>query len=239
VICLQGGAEFGTDGAVMDADLLHRARASGIDGPVVITALAGAPGREYDTANRNGVTHFGALARREGIDLDVVAAPDSRKDRAAAVELISSASMLVLPGGSPSRLLDALRAAGLDAVIADLVSAGAVVMGASAGAMVMCERTWLPDAGRISDGVGLVPGCLVLPHWSDGGVSRLARFGGAGEGISVLGLPEQSGLLVETTSGGLTVTAVGHIPSVVTDPTGQARTIPLGGSIDLPGRMSR
>jgi hypothetical protein len=42
----------------MDAELLRRA-----GGPVVVTALAGAVGREYRTANDNGVRHFRALGR--------------------------------------------------------------------------------------------------------------------------------------------------------------------------------
>ncbi len=57
MICLQGGAEFGELCREMDADLLRRADG----GPVVVTALAGAPGREYRTAGDNGVRHFRSL----------------------------------------------------------------------------------------------------------------------------------------------------------------------------------
>ena len=84
----------------MDADLLRRAD----DGPVVITALAGAPGREYRTAGDNGVRHFRSLGAQ-----DVVVAPDVREDEAGALEALRRARLLVLPGGSPSRLLAALQ----------------------------------------------------------------------------------------------------------------------------------
>jgi len=249
VICLQGGAEFGADGAAMDADLVRAAAESGMRGPIVITALAGAPGREYDTANRNGVRHFTSCVDAvyrdgDGADPtarpDVLAAPDARSDAPAARALIASTRLLVLPGGSPSRLLTALCDSGLVDVIHDLLARGGVVMGASAGAMVLCERTWLPDAGRIEPGLGLVPGCLVLPHWSSGAMDRLnglGGLGGLGATISVLGLPEQSGLVLNSTDEGLTATAVGHRPSFVVTPGGQPLAIPVGGSAPLPGRM--
>jgi hypothetical protein len=118
----------------MDAGLLRRA-----GGPVVVTALAGAVGREYRTANDNGVRHFRALGAT-----DVVAAPDAREDPAGALEALRRARLLVLPGGSPARLLDALRSTGVDRVVTDLLAAGGVVSGSSAGAMVLCGWTVLP-----------------------------------------------------------------------------------------------
>jgi hypothetical protein len=145
--------------------------------------------------------------------------------------------LLVLPGGSPSRLLDALTSNALDIAIAELLTDGGIVMGASAGAMVLCERTWLPDTGRISAGLGLVPGTLVLPHWTDDALQRVGGLGGPGDGITVLGLPEQSGVLVRTESGTTSLTAVGHRPSAVVPPGGPARMLPLGESTSLPGRM--
>lgn len=204
VICLQGGAEFGALGAGMDAELLRLAGA----GAVVVTALAGAPGREYDTANRNGVRHFGRLGARS-----VAAAPDAREDEAAAYAVARAAALLVLPGGSPSRLLDALTRTRMGLAVSEVLDRGGVVMGASAGAMVLCEHTWLPDrGGEVVPGLGLVPGCLVLPHWQPerSGQAETIRRGLPQDAV-VLGLPEQSGILVD----GATVTAMGHHASTV------------------------
>lgn len=199
LVCLQGGAEFGPDCREMDAELLRRA-----DGPVVVTALAGAVGREYATANDNGVRHFRALGAQ-----DVVAAPDAREDRDGALEALRRARLLVLPGGSPSRLLDALRATGVDEVVTDLLAAGGVVSGSSAGAMVLCGWTVLPDrAGpAVERGLGVVPDVLVLPHWSGSGRSDWlhAVETAVPAGVEVLGIPEESGVLVE----GRACTAVG------------------------------
>jgi cyanophycinase-like exopeptidase len=199
VICLQGGAEFGPLGAGMDADLLRLAA----DGPVVVTALAGAPGREYDTANRNGVRHFAGLGGSA-----VVAAPDARDDEDAAYAVARGAGLLVLPGGSPSRLLAALTETRIGLAVSEVLDRGGVVMGASAGAMVLCAYTWLPDrGGEVVPGLGLVPGCLVLPHWQEGRRGQVeAVQRGLPADVVVLGLPEQSGLLVS----GADVTAMGH-----------------------------
>ena len=213
LVCLQGGAEFGPDCREMDAELLRRA-----DGPVVVTALAGAVGREYATANDNGVRHFRALGA------DVVAAPDAREDLEGALEVLRRGRLLVLPGGSPSRLLEVLRATGVDRVVTDLLAAGGVVSGSSAGAMVLCGWTVLPDrAGpAVERGLGVVPGVVVLPHWTGSGRADWLRAvdAAAPAGVEVLGVPEQSGVLVE----GTVLTAVGSAA------TSRLRS---GGSIEL------
>jgi cyanophycinase-like exopeptidase len=191
----------------MDRDLVRRA-----GGRVVVTALAGEPGRDYATATANGVRHFRAIGAG-----DVVGAPDAREDRPGALDVVASARLLVLPGGSPTRLLRALVTTGLAEAIAGLLQDGAVVTGASAGAMVLCPWTVLPDrrtggALAVEPGLGLVGDLLVVPHWS-GGSSRgdwLRSIDAAvPPGTTVLGIPEESGVLVE----GEVLTAVGTSPT--------------------------
>jgi cyanophycinase-like exopeptidase len=191
----------------MDLELVRRS-----PGRVVVTALAGEPGRDYDTATANGVRHFRSLGAT-----DVVGAPDAREQRAAALDAVASARVLVLPGGSPSRLLTALRSTGVAEAITSLVADGGVVMGASAGAMVLCAWTVLPDrrsGGDVSvvPGLGLVGDLLVVPHWS-GGSSRgdwlRSIEAGTPATTTVLGIPEESGVLVEDD----VLTAVGTSPT--------------------------
>jgi cyanophycinase-like exopeptidase len=210
MICLQGGAEFGRDCRPMDAALVAEASRRN-QGPVVIAPLAARPGREHDIAGANGVRHF------TGLGATAVVAPDARLDPTTAAEVWRQASLLVLPGGSPAGLLDALRSTGLDAVLAELVDAGVAVMGASAGAMVLCEHAWLPDRGRVVEGLGHVPGHLVLPHW-DG-----RRSTPPGTDARGLGIPEQSGALVVD---GVPTASVGRSPSAVLDRDGVARALP-------------
>lgn len=218
MICLQGGAEFGPLGAGMDGDLLRLAGG----GPVVVVPLAGAPGREYDAAGRNGVRHFAALGARS-----VVAAPDARDDDAGAFAVTREAALLVLPGGSPARLLEALTRTRVGLAVTEVLERGGVVMGASAGAMVLCEHTWLPErGGTVVRGLGLVPGCLVLPHWQDArrGQADAVKQGLPSDAV-VLGLPEQSGVLVD----GDRVTAVGHTATTL---LGRSRRVLEPGASD-------
>lgn len=203
LVCLQGGGEFSPGCRAMDADLVRRAA-----GRVVVSALAGTVGLDYRTATDNGVRHFRAVGGSE-----VVAAPDVREDPAGALEVLSTARLLVLPGGSPSGLLDVLQETGAGAAVVELLAAGALVMGSSAGAMVLGAWTVLPDrpgAGgmQVVRGLGVVPGVLVVPHWS-GGSSRgswlRAIEAEVPEDVVVLGIPEESGVLVDDNG----LTAVG------------------------------
>ncbi|MBK5306497.1 MAG: Type 1 glutamine amidotransferase-like domain-containing protein [Frankiaceae bacterium] len=207
MICLQGGGEFSPACRAMDLDLVHRA-----GGRVVVTALAAEPGGDYATATANGVRHFRAIGAG-----DVVGAPDARDDRTAALGLVSKARLLVLPGGSPFRLLRALNETGMGEAIAALLADGAVIMGASAGAMVLCAWTVLPDrrtggALAVEPGLGLAGDLLVVPHWS-GGSSRgdwlRSIEASVPPSTTVLGIPEESGVLVD----GTVLTAVGSSPT--------------------------
>ncbi len=221
LVCLQGGGEFSLGCRAMDKALLQRT-----DGPVVVTALAAEPGRDYRTATDNGVSHFRALGASE-----VVAAPDVREDPELALAALRTARLLVLPGGSPSRLLTALTGSPVGALVTALVEDGGVVMGASAGAMVLGAWTVLPDrrgpAGMVvAPALGVVPGVLVVPHWSGGSSRgdwlRAVREGVPGD-IEVLGLPEESGVLVEDGA----MSAVGQLPTRL---VGRERDLPLGES---------
>ncbi len=195
----------------MDAALL----AAAAPGPVVVVALAGAPGREYDTATANAVRHYTALGAV------VHGAPDARTDRDGALAALAGAGLVVLPGGSPARLLGALATTGMGAAIARQVEEGVTVMGSSAGAMALCEHCVMPARSpSVVHGLGLVPRCMVVPHYS----GHNAWTSLAPEGAVVLGLPECSGLFIQHG----TATAVGLAPSTVGD-----RIVPVGDSVVL------
>ena len=204
MICLQGGGEFSPGCRDMDADVARRA-----GGPVVVTALAGAIGSDYARATANGVRHLRAVGAQ-----DVVGAPDVRTDPDGALAALRAARLVVLPGGSPSRLLDAVRSTPVGQLLLDLLEDGGAVMGASAGAMVLCAWTVLPDRPggvRVVPGLGAVPAALVVPHWSGAGRADwlAAVRDSAPADTLVLGLPEESGVIVEDGR----FTAVGQSPS--------------------------
>lgn len=220
-VCLQGGGEFSPGCRSMDLALLEH-----VDGPIVVTALAGEVGQDYRTASDNGVRHFRALGAS-----GVVAAPDVREQPVEALAVLRTAELLVLPGGSPSRLLTALTASPVGQLIRELLERGGSVMGASAGAMVLCPWTVLPDRRgpqgmAIVPGLAVVDGVLVVPHWS-GGSSRgdwlRSIDDGLPDGVQVIGLAEESGVLVEDG----VLTAVGKAPMAL---VGLDREVPVGQS---------
>lgn len=181
-ICLQGGAEFGRSCRDMDREVVTSAPV----GPLVVLAGAAAPGRDHDTAGRNAVRYYA-----QWVGDEVVAAPDPRVDLDACLEALHTAAMIVLPGGSPRRLLEVLDGPVGEAV-RERYAAGATLSGASAGAMVLCEHTVVPDGGgAVVEGMGLAPG-LALPHftgedrWSERLPDDLLRWG----------LPECGGVLL-------------------------------------------
>ena len=169
-------------------------------GPVVVVPLASAPGSDYSRTAANASRYF------TGLGAEVVTPDDPRRDAADTTQALDGAGMVVLTGGSPRRLRDDLVATGLDERIRARHRAGALVMGSSAGAMVACATTLLPQwrgNPNSGPGIGLVTGRVVVPHF-DGKRTGWVRAGLAVEPV-VLGIPECSGVLID----GDTLTSVG------------------------------
>jgi cyanophycinase-like exopeptidase len=193
LVCLQGGNELMTPCRPMDSLLLSLAP----PGPVVVVPMASEPGADYQRTGAHSVRYFTDLGA------DVRAAPDARREQAAAADAVDAAAMIVLTGGSPRRLRDALVATGLDERIRGRHRDGALVMGSSAGAMVACANTLLPQwrgNPNVGPGLGLVAGRVVVPHF-DGKRGGWVRAGLAVEPV-VLGIPECSGVIVEFSANG-------------------------------------
>ena len=201
-LCLQGGNELMPPCRPMDSLLLSLAP----PGFVVVVPLASSPGADYQRTGDNALRYFTDLGA------EVLVSPDARREPAAAAEAVDQAEMVVLTGGSPRRLRDALVSTGLDERIRARHRAGALVMGSSAGAMVACATTLLPQwRGNpdVGPGIGLVTGRVVVPHF-DGKRTGWVRAGLAAE-PAVLGIPECSGVLIDgdtTTSVGVAATTV-------------------------------
>lgn len=197
LICLQGGREFHPECREMDALLLDAANG----GPVVVAPLASRRGFEWDTTGADGVRHFTALGAHDV----TVADPDAPEDA------LSRATLVVLPGGSPRRLRDAvLGTATGRAIAAAADDPDRVVMGASAGAMVLCAWTLLPEGKpEVATGLGVVGDFAVVPHY--GGPNETWENALRATGVDLLGIPECSGVLLD----GEDVTAVGVQPATL------------------------
>ncbi|MCU1586746.1 MAG: hypothetical protein JWN31_239 [Frankiales bacterium] len=197
VVLLEGGNEFSDRCREMDGLLVD-----GLDGPVVVTALAGEIGSDYRRATANGVRHFSALT-----DQPVLGAADVRTDEADALEALRSARLLVLPGGSPGRLLAALLDTPVGQVVRDLLAADGRVMGSSAGAMALGPWCVLPGRpAGVTEGLGVVP-YVTVPHWEGDRKPWLRALDArVPPEVEVLGIPEESGVLVSEGA----LTAVGR-----------------------------
>lgn len=208
VVCLQGGNELTPPCREMDSHLLARAP----QGPVVVLPLASSPGSDYSRTADNAARYLRELGA------DVAVPDDPRREAAPAAALVGEAGMIVLTGGSPRRLRDGLVDTGLDAAILTASRRGALVMGASAGAMVACTITLLPQwrgNPKSGAGLGLVEGYVVVPHF-DGKRGAWVREALA-NAPAVIGIPECSGVIV---AGG-ELTAVGVAPSTLITASGR------------------
>jgi cyanophycinase-like exopeptidase len=108
---------------------------------------------------------------------------------------LARADLIYLPGGDsdllPGLMPDSLAWRSILAAHAR----GAVIAGASAGAMALAPRTWTPHGWL--DGLGLVHGLVVVPHYNGfdarGWEGTLAEVNAAGLGY--LGIDERTGVL--------------------------------------------
>ena len=198
ILCLQGGREFTHACREMDADVLESAQIQ----TVAVLAGAARVGSDYDGASNRARQHY------ESLGASVVVIPDPRIGPDGALDAMTDGiDLVVLPGGSPSSLLDVLSGPISERLVA-LHAAGTAISGASAGAMVMCAQMVRPDRrGEVTRALGLVDG-LALPHWSPGAVKWTVPD------AMLWGLPECGGVIVD---GGV-VRAVGKgTPSVRVD----------------------
>jgi len=184
-VCLQGGAEFRSGCEPMDQLMIEAGRRRA--DLVLVAPFAGRPGRERAMAGDYATRWYRDL----GADRVEVAADEGD----GFVQALAEAGLLVLPGGSPHRLLEALLPSA--EALRAAAEAGTAISGASAGAMVLCRWTVLPEGRRrVTAGLDLVPVDLVLPHYSGGaGWLDIARDVLPAQAL-VLGLPERSGTIV-------------------------------------------
>ncbi len=181
LLCLQGGREFTAECREMDTAVIAAAGARS----VAVLAAAARVGSDYAGASARARRHYAAL------DVEVRVIPDPRDDVDAALnQMHEPIDLLILPGGSPSSLLDVLSGSVRERLL-DLHSSGAAISGASAGAMVLCSHMVRPDRGDLVAGLGLVDG-LALPHWSAGSDRRWPV-----PDVTLWGLPECGGVIIE------------------------------------------
>jgi len=200
-VALHGGGEFlPGDEPFLEALLAAAApRAAGRPIRIAIVPTAAARGRP-DLAARNGVEAFERVASDTGRRVVVVpvgvVSHASAADPGLAAEL-AAADVIHFPGGDPDLIPTVMPGSAAWAAITDAHASGAVLAGASAGAMAFASWTWTSGGGMA--GLMLVRGFAVIPHarastWDDT-VSRFAAW--APDGLGALGLAERTGVIEE------------------------------------------
>lgn len=171
------------------------ARAAAADaGPIRVTLVPTAAARQRpDLAAAHGRRAFEAAGARAGVavEVEVAGVLDGRTAADPAnVARLEAAHVIHLPGGDPDLLPAVLRGTPAWKAILRAHAAGACVAGASAGAMVLAERLWTRDGP--AEGLGLVPGIAVLPHFDPARATAWRRVVDPDGRLTWLGLDERT-----------------------------------------------
>jgi cyanophycinase-like exopeptidase len=164
---------------------------------VVILPTAAARGRP-ELAGATGAAAFerraAAIGLNARIDVALVVNSVSAEDPALAA-MLATADLVHLSGGDPDIVPGLLDGSAAGQGLRSARARGAVVGGASAGAMVLAEWSWTPKGGI--EGLGFVHGLAIVPHYDD--VRRLAWQASldrvAPAGLGYLGLDERTGVI--------------------------------------------
>jgi cyanophycinase-like exopeptidase len=221
LVGLHGGGEYVTgDEAAMDAllgaALDAAAREGAVTVPRIVIVPTAAARQRPQAAAANGERAFAQAASRARLSVEIgVAGILTRGDAAdpRIAEPLASAHLVHLPGGDPDLIPTTLRDSPAWAAIRRASARGAVIAGASAGAMALAGRCWTPSG--VIDGLGLVPGYAVLPH---DGPGRLDRWRAALGDVRLFGLAEQT-LALGRPGGAWTVVGRGRARVLAQDGT--------------------
>ncbi|MBV8304614.1 MAG: Type 1 glutamine amidotransferase-like domain-containing protein [Acidimicrobiia bacterium] len=186
-LALVGGNEW-QEKCTFDRGLLEASR--GNDVLVLPTAAAY---EHPDRAVERARSWFGSLgATAKG--LDVLRRHDAENDANAAA--VRDASFIYLSGGSPMHLRSVLKDSPLWDALVEAWDSGAVLAGASAGAMVLCDPMVDPRGGAFTLGLGLVEQVALIPHheeWDEDQARRTIELAPAG--LPVVGIDTQTALI--------------------------------------------
>jgi cyanophycinase len=190
VLALVGGNEWQTK-CSFDRGLLE---ASGGNEVVVLPTAAAYehPQRAVEHATKWFDT-LGATVR----GLDVLRRQDAEDEANAAV--VRSARFIYLSGGSPMHVQSVLKDSPVWNALAEAWDGGAVLAGASAGAMVLCDPMVDPRGGAFTLGLGLVEQVALIPHheeWDEDQARRTIEL--APKGLPVVGIDTQTALIRES-----------------------------------------
>ncbi len=209
-ILLAGGAEFG--GRMSEPDRRAIELAGGAGAPIRIIPTAAAPDNNYVRAGNNGMRWFKSLGAKN-VEVTYVIDKPSAEDESIAEEL-RHARLIYLLGGFPRFTGETLADSRAWQAMLGAFENGAVLAGSSAGAMVLCEHYYDPQAEEILKGLNLIPNTCVLPHHNNFGQHWAAQLMKQIPAATLIGIDEQTGAILEggsAQSGVWTVYGAGEV----------------------------
>lgn len=188
-ILASGGNEFSQEYA--QADLAALSNAEDLTELLIVVT---APYPTQEMAFKYAQKHFASL----GINTKMSQLLD-KKDATNPdlVNEISQAKAIYIAGGTPSRLVDAFINTPAGEGLLSAVENQAVIMGSSAGAMLMSKRVVMPTGQDLGEGLNLLHDSIALPHFSGVVPSWVAEY--KKSGIKFFGLAEGGSILTSST----------------------------------------
>lgn len=202
-LALVGGGEF-TEGCTFDAELLAAVGATEVT--LLATGWAYENPQKAVAAAREWFATLGATVREVPVYTRIDALDG---DNAAAV---ADAKMVYLTGVSPMHMRSVLKDTPVFAAMIDVWRKGAALVGAGAGADVLCDPMVDTRGGAFTVGLGLLPGVAVIARseeWSPDKVRRTIDL--ASPGVVLLELPSRTALVDDVGSGGWRIAGVGSV----------------------------
>jgi cyanophycinase len=189
-LALVGGDELRPGNEEQDRLLARAALERG--GPAFVLATAAA-GERPDLA----VAHAQGWFRTFGLAAEEL--PATTREQVAdprVAEEAAAGSFFYLVGGDPRRVAALLAGTPVWEAIASAWRDGAALAGSSAGAMALAETVLIPGTdGRAAErGLGLVPGCAVIPHFDTFGRGWVSDARDLAKGVLV-GLDERTAVV--------------------------------------------
>jgi len=190
-IALVGGDEFRPACVPMDEALLRLSKRTA---PYVLIVPTAAAHQGPRVAAENGIRYFVALGAAAGAAMVLTRTDAENPDFA---QQLASADIIYLTGGDPRHLLTTLAGSAVWEAIVAVVARGGMVVGSSAGAMVLGgwirsgHTDWVPA-------LALAPRVAVLPHHEHAAPANVAPLRAALDpSIAILGIPTATACVSE------------------------------------------
>ena len=158
IIALVGGDEFRGNCIEMDRHILSLASRNK---PHVVILPTAAAYENPRLAAGNGVRYFNALGAQTTAAMILDHNDTNNQEKISALE---QSDILYITGGDPWHLLSALKESPAWNAIVKCYQKGGIVVGSSAGAMVLSEKMRNQDASGWIHALNLASGIAVLPH---------------------------------------------------------------------------